>query len=119
MANPNIVNVTNIFGKTSSQQVSTSPNSIVSNPSSSGTVIKVNSLVIGNVNGSNAATVNVDFFRGGTSYRIAYTVEVPADTTLVVLSKETALYLEEGDSLRVESSNSGYLEAVCSYEEIS
>ena len=42
---------------------------------------------------------------------------VPADTTLDVISK--ALYLEEGDAIRLTASATSDLEAVCSYEEIS
>jgi hypothetical protein len=39
--------------------------------------------------------------------------------TLVVISKDTSIYLEENDSLRVTASGTSSLEAVCSYEEIS
>lgn len=119
MAAPNIINVSSIYAKTAVQAMTTAATSIVSNPLSSGKVIKVNSLIVGNVDGTNAATMNVDLFRGGTAYRIAFTVNVPADTTIVVLAKDSAIYLEEGDSLRLTASANGDLEAICSYEEIS
>ena len=45
------------------------------------------------------------------------TVSVPADSTIDVLSK--AIYLEEGDALRLTASVASDIEAVCSYEEIS
>jgi hypothetical protein len=44
-------------------------------------------------------------------------VEIPANTTLDVVSK--SVYLEEGDSLRLTASAASDLEAVCSFEEIS
>jgi hypothetical protein len=117
MAAPNIVAVSNILGKTSVQAVTTSATAIVTNSSSSGKVIKVNALYASNVNGSSAATINVDLYRSSTAYRLAYAVSVPANTTLDVISK--SIYLEEGDSLRLTASSNSYIEAVCSYEEIS
>lgn len=117
MAAPNIVNVTTIIGKTAVQQVSTTATAIVTNSSGSNKVFKINALYIANVDGAVAADISVALFRSSVSYEIAHTVAVPADATLDVLSK--AIYLEEGDALRLTASANGDLEAVCSYEEIS
>lgn len=117
MAAPNIVNVTTITGKTAVQAVGTSATAIVSNSASSGKVCKINALYISNVDGTNNTSVNVDIYRSSTAYHIAKTVTVPADASIDVLSK--AIYLEEGDSLRLTAGVSGDIEAVCSYEEIS
>jgi hypothetical protein len=119
MANPNIVNVTDIRGKTAVQAVTTSATAIVENTAGSNKVFKINSLTVANIDGVNSADVTVDHLRGGTARRIAFTIAVPADSTLVVISKDTSIYLEEGDSLRCTASANGDLEAVCSYEEIS
>ena len=117
MAAPNIVGVTTITGKTAVQAVTTSATAIVTNSAASGKVFKVNALYVSNVDGTNAADVNVDLFRSSTAYHIAKTVSVPADATLDIISK--SIYLEEGDSLRLTASANSDLEAVCSYEEIS
>ena len=119
MANPNIVDVTSIFGKTAIQAVGVSPTAIVTNSGGSNKVLKINSLVIANIDGTNAADITVDLFRSSTAYRLASTISVPADATLIIISKETSIYLEEGDSIRLTASAAGDLEAVCSYEEIS
>jgi hypothetical protein len=119
MANPNIVEVADIRGKTAVSQVDTSASSIVENSAGSGKILKINSLTISNVDGTTSSDATVDIFRSSTAYRIASTITVPADSTLVVISKDTSVYLEEGDSLRCTASTSGDLEAVCSYEEIS
>lgn len=119
MAAPNIVGVTSIYGKTATQIVTTSAASIVSNSSSSGKVLKINSLIVANVDGTNNASVSVQLFRGGVSYRLAHTIVVPADATMVILTKDSSIYLEEGDQLRLSAGASSDLEAVCSYEEIS
>jgi hypothetical protein len=120
MANPNIVNVTSIFGKTAGLAVTTSATAIVSNPSASSKIFKINSLIVSNVNGTAAADITADVLKNGvTSRRIAFTIAVPADATLVLISKDTSIYLEENDSLRLSASVNSALEAVCSYEEIS
>ena len=123
MANPNIINATSILGKTVyDTDVATSASSLVSNASSSGKVIKVNSLIIANIDGTNSAdiTVTVRDAAGTTTHStLASTVAVPADATLIVVSRDTSLYLEENMSLYVASSAAGDLSATCSYEEIS
>lgn len=117
MSAPNIVNVSTITGKTAVQAVGTSATAIVTNSASSNKVFKVNALYVSNIDGTNSATVNVDLYRSSTAYHVAKTVAVPADTTLDVISK--ALYLEEGDAIRLTANAASDLEAVCSYEEIS
>ena len=117
MAAPNIVNVSTIIGKTAVQAVTTSATAIVTNSAASGKVFKVNALYVSNVDGTNAADINLDLYRSSTAYHIAKTVSVPADSTLDIISK--SIYLEEGDSLRLTASANSDLEAVCSYEEIS
>ena len=117
MANPNIVAVTGIQGKTAVQAVGTNPTAIVTNSAASNKVYKINALYVSNVDGTNNAEITVDLYRSSTAYHIAKTVVVPANATLDVLTK--AIYLEEGDSLRLTASVASDLEAVCSYEEIS
>ena len=116
MANPNIVNVTAIYGKTAVQAVGVSATAIVTNSAASGKVFKINALYVSNVDGTANADITVDIFRSSTAYRIASTVVVPADAALDIITK--SFYLEEGDTLRLTASAAGDLEAVCSYEEI-
>lgn len=120
MANPNIVDVTGIYGKVVGLVVTTSAQAIVTNSASSNKVLKVNSLIISNVTGTSAADITADVYKNQTtSFKIAFTVSVPADATLVLISKDTSIYLEENDSIRLTASANSSLEAVCSYEEIS
>jgi hypothetical protein len=119
MAAPNIVNVITITGKSAVQNVTTTATSIVTNTAASGKVFKVNTLVVSNIDGANTADISVDVFRSSIPYYLASTITVPADATLVVISKDNPIYLEEGDSIRCLASANGDLQAVCSYEEIS
>jgi hypothetical protein len=48
------------------------------------------------------------------------TVSVPTFSTLVLISKENSVYLEENTSLGIFAQpNAGSIDVVCSYEEIS
>lgn len=117
MAAPNIVSVATITGKTAVLAVTTSATAIVTNSAASGKVFKINALFLSNIDGVNNASINVDIFRSSVAYSIAFTITVPADATLDVISK--SIYLEEGDTLRLTASANGDIQAVCSYEEIS
>lgn len=117
MTAPNIVNVATITGKTAVQAVGTSATAIVTNAAGSGKVLKVNALYVSNVDGATNAEITVDLYRSSTAYHLAKTISIPNDATLDVISK--AVYLEEGDTLRLTAGTASDLEAVCSYEEIS
>lgn len=124
MAAPNIVNVATITGKTTYLSLAdTSATVLVSNAASSGKVYKINSIIVANDDGTNAAditvTVNTVAAGGGTAYNLASTISVAADSTLVVLDKASTIYLEEDKSIVCTASAGGDLDVVCSYEEIS
>ena len=119
MANPNLVIMTTMQGKTAVAQLTSGTTSLITNSAASGVLVKINSLLITNIDGTNSADISAWILRSSTQYRIAYTIAVPADSTLVLISKDTSIYLEEGDTLQLTASASGDLEAVCSYELIS
>lgn len=119
MAAPNLLNPNAITGKTAVQAVGTSATAIVTNSAASGKVFKINSVIAANVDGTSAADITVDLFRSSVAYPIASTIVVPSDATLVVLAKETSIYLEEGDALRCTASATGDIVVTCAYEEIS
>jgi hypothetical protein len=123
MANPNIVSVASIYGKTVyDTDIASSAATLVNNAASSGKIFKINSLIIANIDGSNAADITVTLRNAAgssTFSTLANTISVPGDATLVVISKDTSIYLEEDMSLYVQASVAGDLSATCSYEEIS
>ena len=124
MAAPNIVNVSTITGLSSTTALSTtSQTTLVSNAASSGKVFKINMIQVANVDGTNACDITVDVHSaasgGGTAYSLVSTVSVPADASLVVLDKNTAIYLEEDRSITATAGAANDLEVIISYEEIS
>ena len=118
MAQPNIVNVTTLRGNTALMNVTTVSTNVVVNAASSNKVYKVNTLLISNIDGTNSADISAEFWRGGITYDIASTITVPADASLVLISKDTAIYLEEGDYSRRQASANNDVKAILSYEEI-
>tara|TARA_R100001244_G_scaffold91865_1_gene69454 strand:- start:701 stop:1066 length:366 start_codon:yes stop_codon:yes gene_type:complete len=99
MANPNLVNVTSITGESVQAALDTTLTTEIL-AAASDTLVKVNSIIIANIDGTNAVDVSVFITKsGGSPIAIASTISVPADATLVVIDKNSALYLEEGDNL--------------------
>jgi hypothetical protein len=124
MAAPNIVNVTTITGKSAVVDLTTtSATAVVSNAAASGKVFKINSLVVSNVDGTNAADITVSYYSeddiGGTATQIVSTISVPADASLVVIDKNTSIYLEEDRSIGATAGTASDLKVLVSFEEIS
>lgn len=124
MAQPNIVSVVTIRGNTAVAAVTNVSSNLVVNSVSSGQVLKLNALYISNVHANgNTAVVSASVLRTGTEFRVASNINLSANSTLDVINK--AIYLQEGDCLRVSanttfSANANNLcEAVCSFEAIS
>jgi len=123
MAAPNIIAATSVLGKSATTDLTTtSATEVLSNAASSGKVYKVNTLIVTNVDGTNAADVTVSYYSedniGGTATEIIQLKSVAAKTNLVVISKDTPIYLEEDRSLGATSSASNDLKVIVSYEEI-
>ena len=116
MSAPNIVNVSTITGKTDMASVGTSSTSIVANAAASNKVYKLNSIIVTNIDGASAADISVKIVRSALNYFLASTISVPADSTLVVLGKDSGIYLEEGDDLQASASAAGDLQIFVSYE---
>jgi hypothetical protein len=123
VANPNIVDVTNILGNNSlTALTTTSATEIINNAASSGKVYKVNSIVVANVDGSAAADVTISIYSeddlGGTAFQIVSTLSVPADASVIVTDKSTGFYLKEDQSVGATAGTASDLVVTASWEEI-
>jgi hypothetical protein len=128
MAAPNIASLTTITGKTTYFTPSgTTAVVLLPNAASSNNVLKINQIVVANVDGTNAVDATVSIYTngavaqgsapsGGTAFPIASTVSVPADASLIVVDKTTGLYLEEGVSITITSGTASKLTFSVSYE---
>jgi hypothetical protein len=120
MAAPNLVNVTSITGKIDGHALTTNT---IDNANSSvitaaaDQLIKINSIIVANIDGTNSVDIDVAVnLSGDARFYLAKTVAVPADSTLVVIGKDSPIYLEEGDELEARASAASDAELVVSYE---
>jgi len=125
MANPNIVSVTAITAGTLGWNLPTGGLVNLIDPDS-GYLLKINRIVVANVDGSSAADVDVAIVTASQSFTnttvtgadatvyLAKTISVPADASLVV--SDTPIYLREGDNLQANASASGDLDLTITFE---
>lgn len=122
MANPNIVNVSSIYGSTSYLIPSTtSATTWTALTPSAGTVNKIDNIVASNVTGSIATVtvaINSAAAGAGTNYRLIYQVPIPVNSSIVIADKSTAFYLGEAQSIVVTVGTSSAIELTASYEAI-
>lgn len=131
MANPNIVNVTSIYGNTAYVIPSTTAattswtyngtTALTGLTPAASTVNRVTSIVVSNTTASAAnctvAVANNATFGSGTviSY-LAYQISVPANASLIVSDKTTSFYVTENQSVGVTSGTASALTYAATFE---
>ena len=109
MANPNIVSVSSIYGESIGEALTTTVTTDIMTVATN-VVIKINSIIVTNTHATNATAVTVSIVKAGFTstgigsaednagtFKIASTMNIPADDSLVLVDKP--LYLMEGDVL--------------------
>ena len=133
MAAPNIVNVATITGVTTFHagiavtaygKGTAGITTVVSNAAASGKVLKINSLTAAAIGSTTGVTLqyfdHVNHASAGSTVSLGTTISVPKFSTLVFISKDNSIYLEENTSLGIFAQPvAGTIDVVCSYEEIS
>ena len=127
MANPNIVSVSSIYAGNAGWNLSATLTATLLTVSAD-VIVKVNAITCANVDGTNAAALNLYIDGVGTTVTgvtgtalattiyLAKTISVPADDILVVIDRP--IYMMEGDILKGGASASGDLDLYMSYEVI-
>ena len=127
MANPNIVSVTSIYAGNAGWNLSATLTATLLTVSAD-VIVKINAITCANVDGTNAAALNLYIDGVGTTVTgvtgtalattiyLAKTISVPADDILVVIDRP--IYMMEGDILKGGASASGDLDLYMSYEVI-
>lgn len=121
MAAPNIVGVTTILGITTSQQLGTTVQTIVSNPANSGRVFKINLISAANESAATATVTlryNDNAAGAGSTISIANGIDLLTKTSLVIIDKASSFYLEENRSLTALSGTANAIDLIVSYEDI-
>jgi len=125
MANPNLINVSSVLGANAGFNLTNTATATLITVASD-KLVKINRITCANVDGTNAATLDlfVDGMGSGSTgvtttgadatVYIAKTVSVPADSTLVVL--DTPIYLMEGDILKGGANAASDLDLFVSFD---
>ena len=114
MAQPNIVDVTSIYGTTYVADLSTTLTTTLVTAATD-KVLKINVIRVTNVT-DNDATTTIDSEVGGTHKKLADELTVPAHASVDVVDKNSSFYLQETDLIRGGASAASTLEVTISYE---
>ena len=124
----NLINVSSIEGKTGTQLLTTSTAFVtglgLANTATT-TIIKLHTLLATNIDGTNDVDVSVKLTAwnsgsaGGTLKGwLAYTITVPADSTLVLVSRDSAIYIPHDTKVEAAASANSDCQLTYSYDEI-
>ena len=115
----NMINTTTITAKSLAKELTTAEVTMLENPVVSNKIFKINSILISNIDGTNAADSTVSLYKSGVAYKIASTISVPPDSTLVLLDRNSSIYLEETDKITALAGANSDLNIFINYEELS
>ena len=134
MANPNIVNVTSIYGNTayvipSTTSATTSwtyngTTTLTGLTPATSTVNKIDQITVANTTSSSATCTvaignNATFGSATVVTYMAYQISVPPNASVIVSDKTTAFYITENQSVAVTSGTASALTYTASFEAIS
>lgn len=121
MALPDLNSPTKVEGKNVLvQEVPTSASGVLTNSSGSNATLRLSSIYVSNIDGSTSSDITAYIVDGSnvTGY-ISKTIAVPADASLLTLTKDSNIYLMENNTLYLQAGSSGDLSCIIGYEEIS
>ena len=124
MANPNLAAATSVLANNAQLSLTaTTATLLITNAASSGKVFLVDSIIVANVDGTNACDVTVTRFQSatntGTAFPLCSTVTVPADASLIVVGTENKISLTENESIYVTASAANDLVVDANWKELS
>jgi hypothetical protein len=117
MANPNIYNVSILYGNTTTLAVTSATTNVVNNPINSGYVYRVNLLTVSNIS-TNNYSLTAELNIAGSNTEIIKNVTIPATSSLTIIAKDTSMYLTENTCIQLYSSQNSAFKAICSYEQL-
>jgi hypothetical protein len=124
MANPNIATATSVIANNAQVSLTaTTATQLITNAASSGKVFLIDSIIVANVDGTNACDVTVTRFQSatntGTAFPIASTITVPADASITIVGKDNPINLTENESIYVTASAANDLVVDANWKELS
>jgi len=124
MANPNIATATSVVANNAQVSLTgATATQLITNAASSGKVFLIDSIIVANVDSTNACDVTVTRFQSatntGTAFPIASTITVPADASIIIVGKDNPINLTENESIYVTASAANDLVVDANWKELS
>lgn len=116
MSQPNIKTAATIVAVNAPVLVGTTYAAVVSNASTSSALQKISSVHICNISAATSCAVTVAISNGTTYYHLVAGQAVT--NPIQPVTRQSPIYLEEGDSICIYAATSGHLEAVVNYEQV-
>jgi len=122
MANPpDIVAVAHIYGGEQCTKLTGTSATAIMDAVPTNYTHKINQIIISNIDGTNNCDVNIAIDKNGTAYYLAYTITIPADSSLSLI--DTPLYINHnasgtGNRLMATAQTANDLDVIVSYEAI-
>jgi hypothetical protein len=124
MANPNLASAANVYVNNAFVRLdNTTETLVVSNAANSGKAFLIDSIIVANVDGTNACDITINLYAAatntGTATKLVHTVTVPADATLIAVGKDSGICLTEAESIYAVASAGGDLHVTAYWKELS
>lgn len=116
MANPNIRQLVTMTGNTAVMNVTTANANLISNGAATNSIYRIVMLTAANITDAFNANVSIDLVRNSASYGLIRGLTVPFNGAITVITKDSALYLVEGDTIQCRASANANVQIICSYE---
>jgi hypothetical protein len=115
----NLANTVTITAKTAYANVTTVSSNVLTNAANSGQIHKINNVTLTNYK-AETITANLYINRSNTgNFYLAGGLYVPGNSVLNVIGKDTSIYLEEGDTLQVNTQANSAIHMSIGYELLS
>jgi hypothetical protein len=118
MANPNIYSSTSIIGETIIKELTTTMTTALLSGQNN-KVLKINTIIVSNIDGTNATSFNLYIDDGVVTRAFAYQITVPAGSSVVIIDRNNGFYLTESQIIEGGASLNSDLTVTISYEIIS
>jgi len=118
MAIPNILSANIVYGRTAFANVTTILSNVLVNAASSGNSYRIVNTTAANIDTGNIGNVSLAVNRSGVTNYLAFGINVPARSSIVLIGKDNSLILEEGDVLQLSSDANNRIWGTVVYEEI-
>jgi hypothetical protein len=116
MAELNYFNLSNVFGKLAVADITTVNKTILSNSINSNCLIRLNTILLCNVSNSTNGFANVSITSASNTRVVSVLRKIQNNTTEKLIKRDTAFYMQEGDSLIMQANANSILQAIVSYE---